>query len=338
MNGDRVAGFERRNRAKWERFRRMASSFAKGSRPPPEEVLEFARLYRDVAADLSAARSLGAPPRTLREMNALVVLGHSVLYRERAVRTAGLGGGLLRFLLSEFPALVLSRGRLLALAVAFFALPALFAYLRVASDAGEIHRLFPSLEHVIRPDAQQGGRSIGAMPLFTSSILANNLMACFFTFASGILLGIGTAYILALNGILLGALAAHFANHGRLASFWPQVLPHGITELLAVFVSAEAGFLLAKALWRPGPWSRRDALVLAGREAARLLLGVAPLVVVSAVIEGYFTRSLEEDPPRNAFAVLVALAVAAWLLRAGADRTGAEPHGEGFPLTARLVP
>ncbi|MCI0589781.1 MAG: stage II sporulation protein M [Planctomycetes bacterium] len=321
MTGDRAAEFERRNRAKWARLAAQVQPLARRGRIPPEGVLGFARLYRDVAADLSAVRSLGGRSETLRELNALVAAAHSVLYREQADRSPLSGRSLLSFLLAEFPRRVLARGGLLALSAALFVGPALFAYARVREDPGEIHRLFPSLENVIRPDAPAGSRSIGAMPLFTSAILTNNLLACFFAFASGMLLGIGSVYVLALNGILFGALAAHFANHGRLAAFWPQVLPHGITELFAVFVSAAAGLLLARAFWRPGEWSRRDALLLAGREAAQLLCGVVPLVLLSALIEGHFTRALEEDPPRNLFAAAAGLGLAAWLAR-GAIRGG----------------
>ncbi|MGH7149421.1 MAG: stage II sporulation protein M [Planctomycetota bacterium] len=317
MTGDRGADFEHRNRPKWARLSEQVRTLSLRRRIPPKEVLEFARLYRDVAADLSAVRSLGARPETLRELNGLVAAAHSVLYRGEAERSPLSGRPLLAFLLGDFPRRILAHGRLVALSAALFLVPALFAYSRVAGSPGEIHRLFPSLEHVIRPDAPEGTASIGAMPLFTSAVLTNNLLACFFAFASGVFLGVGSVYVLALNGILLGALAAHFANHGRLAAFWPQVLPHGIPELLAVFVSAAAGLLLARAFWRPGEWSRRDALLLAGRDAAQLLLGVVPLVFLAAGIEGYFTRALTEDPPRNLFAGAMALALAAWLARSG---------------------
>jgi len=58
--------------------------------------------------------------------------------------------------------------------------------------------------------------------------------------------------LLFLNGLTLGAFSALFASRGLAGDFWGWVLPHGLTELLAVVLCA-GGLVLAQALLFPGP-------------------------------------------------------------------------------------
>ncbi len=67
------------------------------------------------------------------------------------------------------------------------------------------------------------------------------------------------------------------------------VLPHGVIELTAIFMGGGAGFLLSTALLLPGDLTRKNALVLRGRQAVRLTLGCVPLLIVAGVVEGFFS-------------------------------------------------
>ena len=62
-------------------------------------------------------------------------------------------------------------------------------------------------------------------------------------------------------------------------------------ELTAIFISAGAGFRLAKALIAPGDRTRKDALVLEGRVAARMLGAVVTLLAIAGTIEGLLSTS-----------------------------------------------
>jgi len=337
VSGGRAEEFARRKAPEWRAFRAAAAEYASKGTVPAARAVPFARAYRDVAADLSAARAMGAPRDVLFELNSLVALGHSVVYRRRV---GPRGPSLLevpRFLLSGFPALLLRHRRPFALALALFFVPAGLGYWFVATTPGGIHAVFPSLSGVISPGGRDEGGAINPMPAaLTSFYWVNNTLATLFCFAGGVAAGLGTAYVLGVNGMILGALAAHFASQEALARFWPQVLPHGITELLGIFVSATAGLIVGNAVWRPGPWSRRDALVVAGRDAMLLVAGAVFLIVVSGVIESYFTRSTDDDAVRNVFAAAAGVAVLAWLGAAWGHRsaTGAaspSAPGSGSP-------
>ncbi len=71
-------------------------------------------------------------------------------------------------------------------------------------------------------------------------------------FAVGFVAGVPVVIILLINGLMLGAFAALFASRGLSLDFWGWVLPHGVTELMAVVFCAGAGLVLAHALIFPG--------------------------------------------------------------------------------------
>ena len=325
---DRAASFVRSRSEAWSRFARLAGEYRASGRVPPERVLEFSRDYRGVAADLSAARAMGCPREVLLRLNGLMTLGHGIVYRRKAGGAEGRPRGPATRLLLGFPMAFWDHPRLALAALALFLVPAAMAFAYVAGDEGRVHEVFPTLESVIRPADGTGTPRLNVVPATLSAFyVVNNTLVAMKCLAYGLLLGFGTAFFLLLNGMLLGALGGHFYNRGDLAGFWPQILPHGVTEFLAVFAASLAGLLLAKALWAPGEYSRRDALTAAGPEVGTLALGTVLLMAWSALVESYFTRSVDDDAARNLFALLAAAAVAGWFLVArrvvGAERARA---------------
>src|SRR5207247_674427 len=69
------------------------------------------------------------------------------------------------------------------------------------------------------------------------------------------------------------------------------VAGHGVLELTAIFIAGGAGFRLAGALVAPGDLARKDALVLAGRIAARMIGAVAPVPPLPGTTEGLLPTS-----------------------------------------------
>jgi uncharacterized membrane protein SpoIIM required for sporulation len=92
-----------------------------------------------------------------------------------------------------------------------------------------------------------------------------------------------------MNGFLMGALASLFTGYEKSLLFWSLILPHGIWELTAIFIAGGAGLRIGYSLIRPGAYSRRDALVTTARSVLGLMGMAALLLVMAAIIEGFFT-------------------------------------------------
>jgi uncharacterized membrane protein SpoIIM required for sporulation len=129
-----------------------------------------------------------------------------------------------------------------------------------------------------------------ASPEFSSGLMTHNQMVGLVAFASGIVGGVPTAWLMFTNGTVLGAFSAYMTQNHAHRTFWPGIVPHGIAELTAIFICGAAGFRVGLSLLVPGPYLRRDAFRIAGLEAIKLVLGAIPLFVFAGIIEGMFSH------------------------------------------------
>ncbi len=223
-------------RDRWERLGILLERVQAAGLPAlaPGEVREFARLYRETAADLARLRTAGVDPETEQYVERLVAGGHNALYRDGG---EGIGaGGLARFLLRGFPALVRRSGAAIAMAAGVWLLGALLAY-AVAVLRPDLARDLCPQRFLDRAEAAEGARIRGEAasyvdmepaftPLWSSQLIANNVQATFVVFALGMTAGVGTVALLFLNGILFGAVAGVFSSEG-VASSGPASRPTG---------------------------------------------------------------------------------------------------------------
>lgn len=110
-------------------------------------------------------------------------------------------------------------------------------------------------------------------------IFWNNLKASFMAFISGILFGLGPLIVSVTNGYLLGFVANEAVSEAGFLVLW-RLLPHGIFELPAIFISLGLGFRLAVSIFRG---EVRESF-FGGLKVFGLI--VVPLLVLAAVIEG----------------------------------------------------
>jgi uncharacterized membrane protein SpoIIM required for sporulation len=118
-------------------------------------------------------------------------------------------------------------------------------------------------------------------------ILSNNIVVSLFAFCTGIFFGLGSFYIVAVNGLMLGAMFAFTHQYGLDGELLKFVLAHGPVELSVICIAGAVGTALGESLIRPTAPTRRESFQLAAREAARVLLACAMLLIVCGVIEGF---------------------------------------------------
>jgi hypothetical protein len=135
------------------------------------------------------------------------------------------------------------------------------------------------------------------------------------------LAGVGTAWFLGANGLILGAVAGYLTQAGFSETFWSFVAGHSSFELVAIMLSGAAGFRLGLAVIAPGNRSRKAALVAAAKPAVRVMYGAAVLFLIAAFVEAFWSP-LTELGYTTKVAVGIAgwLALAAYFLLAGRSR------------------
>ena len=241
-------------------------------------------MYRQTAADLSTAREHPASARLAAYLNQLLASAHNVIYTSRPARVSAVAA----FFTDGVPHVFRQTWRYTAAATALFTIGAASGLALIAADPGfERFILGGEMIDTIERREMWTHSIVSVKPLASSAIMTNNLSVAFAAFATGILAGLGTIYMMVFNGLMIGVVAAACHRTGMSVPLWSFVAPHGALELPAIFIAGGAGLLLARGVVAPGTLSRRDSIVEAGGAAVRLLLGVVPLLIVAGVIEGF---------------------------------------------------
>ncbi|MBW4650664.1 MAG: stage II sporulation protein M [Kastovskya adunca ATA6-11-RM4] len=257
---------------------------------PASEIRELASLYRSVSADLARARTNSLGNTLVQDLQRLTSRSYSQIY-QGSRRTEWQGA--VQFYRWGFPAVVQETFGYIALATAIFALGALVAWWFAWSDPVFMSLVVP--EDLIVKVRDKGelwmGSIVGIEPLASSNITINNLKVSFAAIAGGITAGAYTTFILAYNGLHIGAIATLVGQNNLAYPFWAFVFPHGSLELPAIFLAGGAGLLIGRAILFPGKYRRADALKLYGSQAAQLVFGIVPMLIIAGTIEGFFSPS-----------------------------------------------
>ncbi len=288
--------FVQKKRDGWETFRTTALRMERSGvgALEPGEIPAFAAQYREVAADLARARTYQVDPRVIAYLERVVTAGHNALYSTRGKDRAPLP----HYILRDFPAAVVQSWRYVLLAFLLFSVPAGVGYVMIRERPELGDELMPMM--VARAEAAAGNQAEGRgyaetsteeRPQVAAWIITNNITVSFGTFVGGLTGGLLTAWLLFTNGMMLGLVLGLFQNYQAMNYLLTFVLGHGVLELTAIFISAGAGFRLAKAIIAPGDRTRKDALVMEGRIAARMIGAVVTLLAIAGTIEGLLSTS-----------------------------------------------
>jgi len=248
------------------------------------DLQELSLLYRQTAADLAAIREDPASVHFARYVNQLLVRAHNTIYSGH--RSSPLKA--LSFFWTSYPAAFRRNLKHCLFALLIFAIAGLVgAVLTYQNPDFKVKVLGPRMVETIDRHQMWTHSIVGIKPQTSSAIMTNNMSVGFTAFALGITGGLGTIYMMAMNGLLIGVIGVACWFAGMSLPLWSFVAPHGVLELPAIFIAGGAGFRIAQGLLFPGVLPRRDSLARAGTEAVQLLLGTIPILIIAGTIEAF---------------------------------------------------
>ncbi|MES9993023.1 MAG: stage II sporulation protein M [Candidatus Thiodiazotropha sp.] len=322
--------FETENQALWDEIADLMDDLrrAQGKRQMPlSEQLKFPAYYRQLCSHYALARGRGFSPALIEQLHSLVLRGHSLLYRQQG----GWRWRILNFVALGFPRAVRRNAGYFVISLLFFLVPALLMGWGAYLQQDLIYTLVDEttvaeMETSYDPENQRIGRSLERssetdFTMFGFYIL-NNIGIGFRTFASGILFGVGTLFILLFNGLVIGGIAGHLTRLGYHDTFWPFVSGHGSFELTAIVICGAAGLLLGRAVIAPGQRTRVQALREHAQEALQLVLGAALMLLLAAFIEAFWSSMLIAPVTKYIVAAFLWILVICYLLLAGRRTRG----------------
>ncbi len=275
-----------KRRAHWERLETLVKTSGGKSVASLShgQLQELALLYRQTASDLATVREDPTNGTLARYLNQLLGRAHNLIYMGRKTSRRGI----LRFYKEDFPAIFRATFADTLAAFLIFLGAAVGAFLMGMGDPAFVrHMLGPQMIATIEKHEMWTHSIVTVKPLASSAILTNNLSVSFATFAAGITAGLGTVYMMLVNGVLIGVIGAACSREGMSYQLWSFVAAHGILELPAIFIAGGAGFGIARGLLFPGTLPRRESLARAGARSVRLVLGTIPLLLVAGFVEGF---------------------------------------------------
>ncbi len=269
----------------WQQLGQALPNLRRG-RTSAAEAMHALEGYRGLARDLATARQALPGTGVTRALETLYSTFHALLHRPARNTPATL----LRMLREDIPAtmrelrpallwivllLVLSTGAGWWLVNTWPDLVTLAASPKMISDV-ENGRLWTDGILHVTPSS-----------VLSARIFSNNILVSLFAFCVGALYGLGTFYIIATNGLMLGAMFAFTRQHGIDERLFAFIFAHGVVELSIICVAGAAGTALGQSLIRPRADTRRESFQRCVQQMAPLLGLCALLLVGCGLIEGY---------------------------------------------------
>jgi len=288
------AAFEQLHAPTWQALEEQLRLLEKNAKATPESQREFAALFRKVCHFHALAQERHYSSFLVDHLDNLVTRAHQQLYR----RKHPVMHPLIQFVVTDFPSLVRAEKHAVLWATVLFLAPLLLFFIAA--------QLAPELVYtVLAPDqtadmesmydpankilgqARDSDTNWGMFGFY----IYNNISVAFRTFASGLLLGVGSGFFLTYNGAMIGAVAAHLSNIGFTTTFFSFVVGHGSFELTAIVLAGAAGLKLGYSLLVPGQLTRLESLKAASHIAIRLVYGVVLMLVIAAFIEAFWSSN-----------------------------------------------
>lgn len=304
-----VSQFRAEREADWQRLEAMLDLIEKKSprRLSSEDLFELPRLYRSTLSALSIARETSLDGSMIAYLESLSTRAYFILYGCRDSFWKQLGG----FFAQGWPAAVRGMvGEILIIAALFIG-SALAGYFLVMADpgwfgaivSGELAsgRNMQSSVETLRQSIY-GAPEHDGLEIFATFLFTHNSQVSILAFALGFAFGIPTLFLMASNGVMVGAFYAVFVSKGLGVGFTGWVMIHGSTELSAIILAGAAGLHIGRAVAFPGERSRLAAAGAAGRRGALVMIGVVIMLLVAGLLEGFARQLITADAARFAIA------------------------------------
>jgi uncharacterized membrane protein SpoIIM required for sporulation len=277
-----------------------------------EQLLAAPVLYRAALSSLSVGRATSLDQGLFDYLESLCARAYFFVYGVRSTLPERVG----RFFARDWPAAVRELWRETLVSLGLTVVSAVATYVLVTRD--------PDWFEAFVPEWLAGGRGPGAstealrqtlfdpekgapLSAFATYLFTHNAGIAIFAFALGFALCVPTAFLIAMNGCMLGAFLALFISHGLGVEVGGWLSIHGFTEIFAITLAGAAGFRIGTATAYPGDRTRLEAAAHAGRRSGVVMIGVVLMLFCAGGLEGIGRQVIQSTPIRYAVAGLTAV-------------------------------
>ncbi|MBR9914372.1 MAG: stage II sporulation protein M [Algicola sp.] len=281
----REVAFIKQNKEKWLNFEKAI--FGKTLKNPDE----LASLYIQLVNDLSYAQTYYPKSKTILYLNNLAAKAFQKIYKTKREDT----NRFVHFWKIEVPMIVFEYRRYVyyafAIFLSFVAIGALSAhyddaFVRLILGDNYVNQTLENIEAGDPVAVYKSGSNWGSF----IGITLNNLYVGICSFVFGVFGGLGTAYYMLQNGIMLGAFQYFFQKEGVLWESVRGIWIHGAMEIFAIIIEGAAGLILGASILFPKTYSRLISFKMGVKNGVKILISTFPFTIAAGFLEGYVTR------------------------------------------------
>lgn len=273
--------FLKKNIDKWKQYQYETAS-------NPDEM---AQQFTELVNDLGYAKTFYPHSKVTQYLNGLASRIYLGIYRNKREESSRFA----RFWKTELPLTVRKYHRELLYAFLIFTGFAIMAAVSAGNDETFVRGVLGdgyvemTEDNIAKGDPFGVYKNESRVTMFMA-IALNNIRVSFMVFVAGIFLSLGTAWFLFQNGVMLGAFQYMFFAKGL---GWSSVLViwiHGTLEISAIIIAGGAGFIVGNSILFPGTRKRIDSLKSGAKNGLKLMIGLVPIFIAAAFLEGFVTR------------------------------------------------
>ena len=258
---------------------------------PATDPDEMAGQFTELVNDLGYSKTFYPHSKVTLYLNGLASRIYLGIYRNKKEQVSRI----FSFWKTELPTVVRRYHREIFYSFLVFTLFAVLAAFSAAHDESFVRGVLGDRymdmteENIAKGDPFGVYKHQDQLSMFTW-IAVNNIKVSFMVFVSGFILSIGTIWQLFNNGVMLGAFQYYFFTKGL---GWQSVLViwiHGTLEISSIIIAGGAGFILGNSILFPGTHRRLHSLMRGAKDGVKLMIGLVPIFIVAAFLEGFVTR------------------------------------------------
>lgn len=299
----REALFVKQNAEKWKAYEALQTA-------NPDEL---AQRFVDITNDLAYAKTFYPKSNTTLYLNGMAATLHQSIYKNRKEEK----GRFFRYWKYELPLLFFKYRKQILYAFIFFFIAGAIGVLSAKYDDRFVRLIMGDSyvnmtnENIAKGDPFGVYKDENEFAMFFK-IAVNNSWVSFVMFVSGALLSIGPVFYLLRNGIMLGAFEYYFFSKGLGAQSILVIWIHGTLEILSIIVVGGAGLVLGHGLLFPKTFTRLQAFKNSGKDAAKIAIGIIPIIFLAAFFESFITRHTEMPVWLSIFILAASLLFMIW--------------------------
>jgi uncharacterized membrane protein SpoIIM required for sporulation len=295
--------FIKKNIEKWKKYQYESSA------DPDEMAQEFTELVND----LGYARTFYPHSKVTEYLNRLASKIYLGIYKNKKEERSRL----ITFWTRELPLVVRKHHRELLFSFLLFTAFVLMAVFSTAQDQSFVRGVLGDGYVEMTEDNISKGDPFGvyknsARIAMFLSIAFNNIKVAFMVFIGGFFASLGTVWLLFENGMMLGAFQTFFFMKGL---GWESILVvwiHGTLEISAIIISGGAGLVLGNSILFPKTLKRLESLKRGARDGLKMMIGLIPVFIAAAFLEGFITRYSTMPKPISISILVLSLIFIIW--------------------------